>query len=238
MQLIFPKDYIDYNTAMHWFEQIKNFNNRQSRLDEEKIFVLEHNNVYTAGKSISNYPNEIHVQQIHNTPVVYTNRGGLWTWHGVGQVVVYFIYNLHARRLFISDFMDTIESITVKNIVFELEKLIGRQLTQTNLAVYADGNKRGFWVKNINTSEISKIGFIGLRVSNGFVYHGISINYNNDLTFFDYINPCGLGDVKITSIKETAGIENINKQLDINNFKHHLGNSLFNALETLHGKNK
>ena len=75
-------------------------------------------------------------------------------------------------------------------------------------------------------------------MSNGFVYHGISINYNNDLTFFDYINPCGLGDVKITSIKETANIENINKQLDINNFKHHLGNSLFDALETLHGKNK
>ena len=238
MQLIFPKDYIDYNTAMHWFEQIKKFNNRQNQLDEEKIFVLEHNNVYTAGKSINNYPNETHIQQIHNTPVVYTNRGGLWTWHGVGQVVVYFIYNLHARRLFISDFMHTIESITVKNIVFELEKLIGKPLTQTNLAIYADSNKRGFWVKNVNTSEISKIGFIGLRVSNGFVYHGISINYNNDLTFFDYINPCGLGDVKITSIKETAGIENINKQLDINNFKHHLGNSLFNALETLHGKNK
>ena len=238
MQLIFPKDYIDYNTAMHWFEQIKNFNNKQNWLDEEKIFVLEHNNVYTAGKSINNYPNETHIQQIHNTPVVYTNRGGLWTWHGIGQVVVYFIYNLHARRLFISDFMDTIESITVKNIVFELEKLTGKQLTQTNLAVYADDNKRGFWVKNTNTSEISKIGFMGLRASNGFVYHGISINYNNDLTFFDYINPCGLGDVKITSIEKTAGIENINKQLDINNFKHHLGNSLFNALETLHGKNK
>ena len=238
MQLIFPKDYIDYNTAMHWFEQIKNFNNRQNQLDEEKIFVLEHNNVYTAGKSINNYPNETHIQQIHNTPVVYTNRGGLWTWHGVGQVVVYFIYNLHARKLFISDFMHTIESIAVKNIVFELEKLTGKPLTQTNLAIYADDSKRGFWVKNINTSEISKIGFMGLHVSNGFVYHGISINYNNDLTFFDYINPCGLGDVKITSIKETAGIENINKQLDINNFKHHLGNSLFNALETLHGKNK
>lgn len=238
MQLIFPKDYIDYNTAMHWFGQIKKFNNRQNQLDEEKIFVLEHNNVYTAGKSINNYPNETHIQQIHNTPVVYTNRGGLWTWHGVGQVVVYFIYNLHARRLFISDFMHTIESITVKNIVFELEKLIGKPLTQTNLAIYADSNKRGFWMKNTATLNIAKIGFIGLRVSNGFVYHGISINYNNDLTFFDYINPCGLGDVKITSIKETAGIENINKQLDINNFKHHLGKSLFNALETLHGKNK
>ena len=238
MQLIFPKDYIDYNTAMHWFEQIKNFNNKQNQLDEETIFVLEHNNVYTAGKSINNYPNETHIQQIHNTPVVYTNRGGLWTWHGVGQVVVYFIYNLRARRLFISDFMNTIENITVKNIVFELEKLTGKPLTQTNLAIYADNNKRGFWVKNTNTSEISKIGFIGLRVANGFVYHGISINYNNDLTFFDYINPCGLGDVKITSIKETANIENINKQLDINNFKHHLGNSLFDALETLHGKNK
>ena len=74
-----------------------------------------------------------------------------------------------------------------------------------------------------------------MRISHGFVIHGISINYNNDLRWFNYINPCGLGDVKITSIKQILLENSINysKQqtpLDINNFKLTLGSDFFEKL--------
>ena len=257
MQLIIKDKQIEYNDAMTWFDN----------LNEEKIFVFEHKDIYTAGKSIINNNIEKNINNIHNIPAIHTNRGGLWTWHGKGQVVIYFIYNLRKRKLPLNKFMSIIENVVVKNVKNELSKYDNT----TNFNIFADNNKRGFWFKKNETikennkkeSETIKIqskmennihqmenidvfdnqqiqdnekfGFIGLRITNGFVLHGISINYNNNLEYFDYINPCGLGNVKITSIKNIL-IENskfynqTQTLLDINNFKLSIGNDFLSAL--------
>ena len=236
MQLIFPQEYVDYKNSMQWFDYVKRIDKRQSTLNFEKIYVFEHDDVYTAGKSIQNNQTENQIKKIHGVTVVYSDRGGLWTWHGKGQVVVYFIYNIYLRKLSLSSFLNAVESIVVESLVFEFARLSGKSLQQLGIQVYADDKKRGFWIKQNNTNTISKIGFIGLRIINGFVCHGISINYDNDLKFFDYINPCGLGDVKITSIKDVITRSgNTNNALDINFFKSHLGESLFSKLDILHG---
>ena len=109
------------------------------------------------------------------------------------------------------------------------------------MQIYADKNKRGFWVKNLKNQSIAKIGFIGLRITNGFLTHGISINYNNDLSVFDYINPCGLGNVKITSISEVVKnirIEYQQKDIpqrhhtnNVNDFKTLLANNMNNVFK-------
>ena len=246
MRLIFLKKYIDYQTALSWFNDIRcvdNFvKNDKDCNDIERIFVLEHNNVYTAGKSVGNVlkediKKEDYVfnnsrQTIHGVPVFYTERGGLWTWHGHGQVVVYFIYNLRARDIDLSKFMSIIEDTVINSINLEIKRITTKFPKYINLEFYADSKKRGFWVRNINKSncnKVSKFGFIGLKVTNGFVYHGISINYTNDLSFFDYINPCGLGDVEITSIEKLTK-NNIVSSLDINFFKRQVGNDLFENL--------
>ena len=65
--------------------------------------------------------------------------------------------------------------------------------------VYSDKDKRGFWMHDAR-GDIYKIGFIGLRVSKGILTHGISINFDNDLRWFDYITPCGLEGVRVGSI--------------------------------------
>ena len=230
MKLIIAKEYVNYNDAMKWFDGIK-----QGDIDE-KIFVLEHEDVYTAGKSVLNNENEAVLDAIYNIPVVYTSRGGLWTWHGKGQVVVYFVYNLRKRRMFLSNFLQLVEQATLDIVEQEIFDLCNVNSANLGLKFYADEDRRGFWIKQNDVDDnakmkIAKFGFIGLRVSNGFVFHGISINYNNNLEFFNYINPCGLGDVKITSIEEIVKCsKKKHNHLDINNFKFHLGNSLFKTL--------
>lgn len=256
MKLVIEDKQIEYQQAVKWFED----------LSEEKIFVFEHQDVYTAGKSIDNNEKEKSIANIHGIPAIHTNRGGLWTWHGKGQVVVYFIYNLKKRHLPLSDFLSIVENVVIKNVKTELFKYDSK----TDFNIFADNDKRGFWYNkydnekenknkenniktiyevsdknktnenaNINLYNVSKkqnnekFGFIGLRVSQGFVLHGISINYNNNLELFDYINPCGLGNVKITSIENILK-ENNHKSLsalDIHNFKLTLGNELFSALD-------
>lgn len=223
MQLIIKDKYVDYIESMAWFDDIKDFK-KNSDKDIEKIFILEHNNVYTAGKSITDSNKKT---TIHGVPVFYTNRGGLWTWHGRGQIVIYFIYNLHARKLSLHDFMSKIETIIVDEVKKEIQRITKKTTDDVN--VYSDNEKRGFWVK-FSDDKIFKFGFIGLRVSNGFVYHGVSINYDNDLAFFDYITPCGLKDVKITSIKEITKKYMQNNLLDIEIFKKNIGNALFKNL--------
>ena len=231
MELIICPQPVGYNEAMEWF----------NCLDKEKIFILEHQNVYTAGKSIINNNNENKINIIHGIPAIHTQRGGLWTWHGKGQVVVYFIYNLKKRGLTLSEFLSKIENIVLNSVQTELNYYTHN----THYNIFADPEKRGFWFNNKHTQQNEKFGFIGLRISKGYVLHGISINYNNDLKWFDFIDPCGLGKVKITSIQEilrytpntndkTSPINSSTKSythtLDINKFKLNLGNNILEKL--------
>ena len=207
MQIKILNELISYDKSMSWFANLEQTNNK----DCEKIFIFEYENIYTAGKSIKES-----INIINNTPVYYTNRGGLWTWHGEGQLMIYFIYNLKKRHQSLDDWFNIIEPIFIN--------LIKDEIQNCRYNVYADKDKRGFWVEDIKAKRISKIGFIGLRISNGFLTYGMSINYNNDLSAFNYINPCGLGDVKITSISEIN-----RKKTNLSSFKLKVYNKLLSA---------
>ena len=282
MKLLFLKNCINYSETEKLFNP----------LEEEKIIILEHKNVYTAGKSVKEIPD-----RIFNTETFKTNRGGLWTWHGKGQVIVYFCYNIRKRKLTLTDFLNLIEKTITSLVINEMKNYVNEyflllinniksyffskqrnknlqfsieDIKETankienilknkddflkSFIFYNDDKKRGFWCKNCVRNEISKFGFIGLNVSKGWVTHGISINYNNDLKMFDYINPCGLGDVKISSLSSIFDEiilyvlikYNIKKEiidytmtknikcyniLDINNFKQTIGNRLLLTLD-------
>ena len=210
---------VPYQEAMHWFDNLN-----QITQNDEKIIIFEHQDIYTCGKSV----NDDTTKKINGIKAIKTQRGGLWTWHGKGQIMIYFILNLRQRKMTLTDWFSLIEPVIIKCIEEEIINNIGLSKNELSkiLQIYADKNKRGFWIKNKQTSLVAKIGFIGLRITKGFLTHGISINYNNDLSAFTYINPCGLGDVKITSIREIInGIkaphhyQNKLKRKEINNFK-------------------
>ena len=217
---------VPYQEAMHWFDNLN-----QITQNDEKIIIFEHQDIYTCGKSV----NDDTTKKINGIEAIKTQRGGLWTWHGKGQIMIYFILNLRKRKMTLTDWFFAIEPVIVKCIEEEIINNIGLSKNELSkiLQIYADANKRGFWIKNKQTSLVAKIGFIGLRITSGFLTHGISINYNNDLSAFNYINPCGLGDVKITSISEIInGIQTIHnyqnklKKDSINDFKSLLAHKL------------
>ena len=149
---------------------------------EECVFMDEYDNVYTAGKSFE-YRDIIG----NNLKIYHIGRGGRITVHSKGQIVCYPIINLRRRNINIHDF------------VFLLEQWMIDMLS--DVGVKASRNKKGIgaWVDN------SKIGFVGIRVEKGVSKHGICLNVSNDLRLFDKIIPCGLQNIKITSIEQETG---------------------------------
>ena len=159
-------------------------------INNEEIWFLEHQNVFTAGSST---PKEFNKKKINNIPVVFINRGGKITFHGPGQLIIYPILNIKKRKLDIIKYINILEKIIIKVFKYNGIKLF--TIKETN---------RGLWVKDKKNKKNKKIIFIGLRYSKGVIYHGISINLDLSLVNFRKINPCGLEADQISSLKELS----------------------------------
>ena len=150
----------------------------------EIIWLLEHLPVYTCGRS----SNKKHLLNTKNTPVINSGRGGQITFHGPGQRIIYVMLDLKKRDK------------DVRKYVHTLEKWMIMTLKEIGILAFTDPERIGLWV-NSPYGE-SKIGAIGVRLSNWITSHGISININPDLSYYDGIVPCGLKNYPITSLKE------------------------------------
>ena len=171
---------------------------------DEFIVLVEHDHVYTLGKNAnsSNILNKA-------CDIIQTDRGGDVTYHGPGQLVAYPIINLKMRK------------IGVKLYVEMVEKLISDTLIHYGLESHIPFKETGVWV------EDRKIASIGIHVSRGVTMHGLAININTDLSYFENIISCGIEGVKMTTVDKELGkkiaMNDIKKQL-ITNF-----NKIFNA---------
>ena len=172
---------IKYEDAIILMEQ------RLADINEKKlkdlIWVLEHEEVYTAGTSYKE--NEI---LDHSIKIKKTNRGGKITYHGPGQLIFYFVIDLKKRKKDIRKFISVIE----KSII-DTFKIY-------NIKSFADKDNIGIWYNDKN--QIKKIAAIGVRVSKWIAYHGFSINVKNDLNKYNAIIPCGISDKGVTSLLE------------------------------------
>jgi len=170
----------------------------------EYLILVEHEHVYTLGKNAnsSNILNKA-------CDIIQTDRGGDVTYHGPGQLVAYPIINLKKRK------------IGVKSYVKMIEQLISNTLMYYGLETHVPIKETGVWV------EDKKIASIGIHVSRGVTMHGLAININTDLSYFDNIISCGIEGVKMTTIDKELGkkiaMNDIKKQL-ISNF-----NKIFNT---------
>ena len=176
------------------------------RQEKELIWILEHEEVYTAGASFSE--NEILDKSIK---IIKTNRGGKITYHGPGQLICYFVINLRKEKKDIRKFISLIEKTIIETLEFY------------NIKTFADKENIGIWHNNNN--EIKKVAAIGVRVSKWIAYHGFSININNDLKKYDAIIPCGIKDKGVTNLKKIKDQDysEINQKL-IENFISNLQN--------------
>ena len=160
----------------------------------ELIWILEHNNIYTAG---TNYKeNEILDKSIS---LIKTNRGGKITYHGKGQLICYFVIDLRKRKKDIRKFISIIEKTIIDTLKFY------------RIDTFSDKKNIGIWHNNKNS--LKKVAAIGVRVSKWIAYHGFSININNDLEKYNAIIPCGIADKDVTNLKDIKdqdydGLEN------------------------------
>lgn len=155
----------------------------------ERVWVLEHPPLYTAGTSA----NPADLIEPDRFPVFKTGRGGQYTYHGPGQLVGYFMLDLRKRGR------------DVRRFVVGLEQLVIDTLADFGIEADRRSGRVGVWVVLPDKSE-AKIAAIGVRIRKWVSYHGISININPDLSHFDGIVPCGISDHGVTSL-EALGIQ-------------------------------
>ena len=175
------KNPVKYEDALKFME------NRSSEVNEKKskelIWILKHEEIYTAGTSYKE--NEIIDKSIK---ILKTNRGGKITYHGPGQLICYFVLDLKKRKKDVRKFISIIEKTIIDTLKFY------------NIQTFADKDNIGIWYKN--NSNIKKVAAIGVRVSKWIAYHGFAININNDLEKYKTIIPCGIKDKGVTNLKQ------------------------------------
>ena len=150
----------------------------QAKSFKDQIWLLEHPPVFTLGTAAD----KAHVLNPGDIPVIQTDRGGEVTFHGPGQLVIYFLLDIKEKKL------------GPKALVANLQNLIQNILKNYSIESSFIEGAPGVYV------EDKKIASIGLRISNGRSYHGISLNVNMDLAPFSLINPCGYEGLEVTQI--------------------------------------
>ena len=147
---------------------------------QNEIWMLEHQPIFTLGTAADKQ----HVLNANNIPVVQSDRGGEVTYHGPGQLVIYFMIDIKKTKLGPKSLVSTLQEFTQSLLQ---EYAIDSTFIEGAPGVYVDGKK---------------IASIGLRISKGKTYHGISINVDMDLTPFSFINPCGYEGLEVAQIKD------------------------------------
>ena len=151
-------------------------------IEPERIWLLEHPPLYTAGTSAS----EEDLVERDRFPVFKTGRGGQYTYHGPGQRVAYVMLDLKRR------------GGDVRAFVAALEQWVIDTLDQFNVKGERREDRVGVWVRRGDRED--KIAAIGIRVRHWVTFHGISINVEPDLSHFSGIVPCGIRDHGVTSL--------------------------------------
>ena len=170
------------NYSACW-QSMKRFTESRQSNSLDEIWLLEHTPVFTQGI-------RERAEDCINTgdiPVVKTDRGGLITYHGPGQLLVYLLLDLRRLETGLKSLVNILEQSTI-DVLGEYEIHAARK--ENAPGVYVDGRK---------------IASLGLRVQRGCTYHGLSLNVDMDLSPFDRIVPCGLAGMKMTDMK-TLGV--------------------------------
>lgn len=174
------------------------------------LLLLEHPPVYTRGRRSK--PEELPMgaawYEAQGIEVLDTDRGGLVTYHGPGQLVAYPIVDLGAYGDDVHRFVRGLERVTIEALAahgVSAETTAG--LTGIWVPGRRDGDRPAYPEGGPPAGGARKIGSIGLHVSRGVTTHGLAINVNNDLQPFEWVVPCGIEGVAMTSLSRELGAE-------------------------------
>lgn len=187
------------------WQAMQAFTDQRDAQTPDELWLVEHPPVYTLG--MAGKPEHVLCQT--QIPLVNTDRGGQVTYHGPGQLVVYLLIDF--KRL----------GIGVRELVRRIEQSVVDTLAGYGVDAHGDDKAPGVYVGQ------EKIASLGLRIKNGAVYHGLSLNVDMDLTPFSWINPCGYAGLVVTQLKNLTDepvdvlsvadrlLPQLNRQLDL-----------------------
>ncbi|MFC3966068.1 lipoyl(octanoyl) transferase LipB [Nocardia jiangsuensis] len=178
---------IDYHRA--WRRQREIAAERAEGRGVDRLLLLEHPSVYTAGRRT-----DAEDLPIDGSPVVQVDRGGKITWHGPGQLVGYPIVRLA-------------EPVDVVKYVRRLEEALISVCTGFGIECGRVEGRSGVWLPAAGPLAERKIAAIGVRVQRGVALHGISLNGNPAMDGFQAIVPCGIRDAGVTTLTRELGRE-------------------------------
>lgn len=161
-------------------EKMQSFTQARQEDARDEIWLLEHAPVFTLGRN----GKMEHVLTPGAIPVIPIDRGGQVTYHGPGQLVAYVL--LDVRR----------SGVGVRELVMRLEQAVIGLLAGHGIEAHGDRDAPGVYVQG------KKIAALGLRVSRGKTYHGLSLNVDMDLEPFTRINPCGYAGLEVTQCRD------------------------------------
>ncbi len=170
---------LDYEQTYHKMrQQIAYRANNKDILANNELWVLEHYPVFTQGQA----GKAEHILNSDDIAVIQTDRGGQVTYHGPGQLVVYFLLNLKQLNL------------GTRELVTKTENSLIDCLQQFNVSATSRADAPGVYVQE------RKIASLGFRIKQGFSYHGLALNVDMDLQPFLRINPCGFQKMQMTQL--------------------------------------
>ena len=168
---------VDYLST---WQEMKDFTLARTKNTSDEIWLLQHPPVYTLGVA----GKMEHLLRNNGISVVRTDRGGQITYHGPGQIIAYLL--LDVRRL----------KLGVRELVRQMEGAVIDLLEEYSIDTKVREDAPGVYVGN------AKIAALGLKIKNGYCYHGIALNVDMDLAPFSAINPCGYSGLKITQTRD------------------------------------
>ena len=159
------------------------------------LLFVEHPAVYTLGKSgkIENVLISESERIAKGIDFYYTNRGGDITFHGLEQIVGYPILDLEKFYTDIGRYLRNLEEVIIVT------------MAEYGLKGTRSAGETGVWLDPGIAGKERKICAIGVRCSRWITMHGFAFNVNTDLSYFDYIIPCGIQNKQVTSLQKELG---------------------------------
>jgi len=193
---------------------------QQEQRTPDELWIVDHNDVYTLGQA----GKEEHILQRTDTPIIKTDRGGQVTWHGHGQLVIYWLFDLDSLKWSVRHLVSHAEQ-AIEDVVNDC--LHGSaSSSDDHISAHARRDAPGVYLyadpTDTDTSTnstsfddtpldhkimLGKIASLGFKIKHGFSYHGIAINLNCDLSAFNAINPCGYAGMQMLRLSDFVDMQ-------------------------------
>ena len=226
-QTLIAADYNPTNDAMREriLERIA-LKKEQGVHTPDELWIVDHNDVYTLGQASK----KEHILQHTDTPIIQTDRGGQVTWHGHGQLVIYWLFDLDSLGWSVRHLVSHAEQ-ALEDVINELLRsaYAADSIPNTSSAFSAKARRDapGVYIYSGTDSDadsstdskidasgeaimLGKIASLGFKIKHGFSYHGLALNINCDLSAFNAINPCGYAGMQMLRLADFVTMLNAN----------------------------